>query len=193
MKKLLATALFAGLGLATSAHAALTSGSISCSSGTTNVAFIDCAGSFVGNLSGSLSADQIAMLNSSFGDKGFSYNSSLSYSMSNGAGNGVFSDDGKDFSLNFDAGTKATGLFVIGLKQANAYSFYLFDGGTQGINQLSFDVKGVVSGPQAGGLSHAVFLGNVQTAAVPEPETYALMLAGLAAVGFVARRRARSA
>jgi hypothetical protein len=33
---------------------------------------------------------------------------------------------------------------------------------------------------------------NVQVAAVPEPETYALMLAGLSALGFVARRRVRS-
>jgi hypothetical protein len=29
----------------------------------------------------------------------------------------------------------------------------------------------------------------IQAAAVPEPETYALFLAGLAAVGFMARRR----
>lgn len=34
-----------------------------------------------------------------------------------------------------------------------------------------------------------VFLDAVNVSAVPEPETYALMLAGLGAVGFVARRR----
>jgi hypothetical protein len=32
---------------------------------------------------------------------------------------------------------------------------------------------------------------NISVAVVPEPETYALMLAGLGAVGVVARRRAR--
>ena len=32
---------------------------------------------------------------------------------------------------------------------------------------------------------------NVQVGAVPEPETYALMLAGMVAVGFAARRRAK--
>jgi len=35
----------------------------------------------------------------------------------------------------------------------------------------------------------AQFSGNVQITPVPEPETYALMLAGLGAIGFVARRR----
>lgn len=34
-----------------------------------------------------------------------------------------------------------------------------------------------------------IFTANVNIAAVPEPETYALMLAGLALVGFSARRR----
>lgn len=35
----------------------------------------------------------------------------------------------------------------------------------------------------------ATYAGNIALAAVPEPETYALMLAGVAAVGFVVMRR----
>jgi hypothetical protein len=37
--------------------------------------------------------------------------------------------------------------------------------------------------------SGAVYTGEMTVTAVPEPETYALLLAGLGAVGFVARRR----
>ena len=49
---------------------------------------------------------------------------------------------------------------------------------------LTLSVSGVKYGTGAG-----VFSGELVMAPVPEPETYALMLAGLGAVGFVAWRR----
>jgi opacity protein-like surface antigen len=87
--------------------------------------------------------------------------------------------------LTFDNAVK--GLFVLGIKGGPDYSLYLFDGGAAGITSLNFDTNGIVkgNGRPGPGLSHA----SLFTAPVPEPETYALMLAGLAAIGFVARRR----
>ena len=58
--------------------------------------------------------------------------------------------------------------------------------GTLGAGQYHIDISGMF-GPNATGGQYSVALNAVP--AVPEPETYALMLAGLGAVGFMARRR----
>jgi hypothetical protein len=44
----------------------------------------------------------------------------------------------------------------------------------------------------AGGTVAVTGVINTQVSAIPEPETYALMLAGLAAVGFISRRRKKA-
>jgi PEP-CTERM motif len=59
--------------------------------------------------------------------------------------------------------------------------FFKFDSGVAAGSELAFD--GI-----RGNLSYAAVVG-VATPAVPEPETYALALAGLGVVGWMARRR----
>jgi hypothetical protein len=150
----------------------------------TALASIDCAGSFVGNINGS--ASETTFLNTEFGST-FTY-----VGKSDDAGNGPFTSNpavNMGGTLTFDSAI--SGMFVIGLKAANNYSYYLFDA-VSPVTSLTFNstagvavnVRGI---PQD--LSHA----NLYiTTAVPEPETYALMLAGLGVVGFMAKRRRRS-
>jgi hypothetical protein len=184
----IALATVLALGLGQSAWAAKPVAELpSCTIGMTGVAFADCAGSFDGNLGGRLSDADIDVLNAQFRDNGFQYDAAMLYSKSDAADFGVFSDDGKDRSLSLDGGARATGLFVIGLKQAQHYSFYLFDGGSAGIGRIDL-------GGASGNLGYAVYIGNAPTVGgdvqvVPEPQTYALLLAGLGAIGFIARRR----
>jgi hypothetical protein len=64
----------------------------------------------------------------------------------------------------------------------SALDFLTLDAGTYAI-----EISGLVSGLVAG--QTASYAGNLQVAAVPEPETYALLLAGLAAMGYMAKRR----
>ena len=79
-----------------------------------------------------------------------------------------------------------TDRFVLVLKLGNDFSAFVFDDNFAAGSTLTFALPGSLQGT---GLSHAtIYTGNA-VPAIPEPETYALMLAGLAAVGFVARRR----
>ena len=83
------------------------------------------------------------------------------------------------------------GPFAIALKASNSFSLYYYSASVTSVSSLSFITNGVSVNKKgiAQGLSHATLY---QTAAVPEPETYALMLAGLGVMGFVAKRQRRA-
>ena len=144
------------------------------------LAATDCRGAFTGNINGS--ASEIAYLVSQWGGS-FTY-----MGKSDDAGSGPFTSNPSGngpSTLTFDS--PLSGMFVIGLKAANNHSYYLFNAASP-ITSLTFDTTaGVALNPRgiAQDLSHA----NLYIGVVPEPESYAMMLAGLGLMGFVARRR----
>ena len=150
------------------------------------LAATDCMGSFTGNINGD--ASEMAALDAEWGaltGGSFDY-----LGKSDDASNGPFTgnpDVSTDGTLTFDQAI--SGWFVIGLKAANNYSYYLFNAVTP-ITELTFDSTAGVATNRQGvpqGLSHATLY--AVAAPIPEPETYALLMAGLAAVGFMSRRR----
>lgn len=173
---LLAFGMFSG-----AAHAAPPVGT-DCTAGTLSPTYVTCSGAYSGNLGASLTAAQVTQVSDLFTAGGYAYDPAMIYARSTDVGNGVFADSALDLSINFQH--PVAGAFVVGLKQATFYSFYLMNGGTTGISSIDFNTLGVTNAGGGTGLSHAVFIGTV-----PEPETYALMLAGLGLVGFMARRR----
>lgn len=99
---------------------------------------------------------------------------------------------GNTGTLSFNA--PITGWFALTVKAGNQFSLYLFDGGTAGIGAVRYVTTGAaVNNRGIGlGLSHASLWGGTApvTSPVPEPETWALLLAGAAVLGFRVRRDA---
>ena len=186
-----ALALTAALA-AVPAHAALTPTGVACDGHSTGMilqpGYVDCAGSFSGNNSNQV-ADVTAEIQLDFGATGSFLATDVTGSNSGSSGTLTFATLSQPF--------------VLALKAGDAFSLYLYSG-AGGVSSINFDTLGVgfFSGNHnqnehfGQGLSHATIYtgpGLVinPVGAVPEPETYALMAAGLAFVGWASRRRQR--
>ena len=168
-----------------SANAALTLATPECTVSVLDPAYTACGGSFEGNNSNQ-TADVLAYISTTWGLTVTDLGSS------DGAGFGPFTSnpDVATGTLTFD--TPMDGPFVLSLKAGDQFSLFYYDGSGAAISSIDYSTLGVNvnKGDIPNALSHATLYGDPVTA-VPEPETYALMLGGLGVVGFMARRRNR--
>jgi hypothetical protein len=92
--------------------------------------------------------------------------------------------DGQQSFANSNPGNGVAGFtFVIDQVQQATVNGWLATGGSGTTLALESTIGNFAGGPES------FLIYNLATNPIPEPETYALMLAGLGAIGFVARRR----
>lgn len=155
-----------------------------CSATLNSPSWSDCAGAFLGNDKDQRFGVPVT-IGAEFARSGISYLGS-----SNDAANGPLGNDpgGAGGTLRFDFNSP----FVVSLRAGNAFSLFHFAAPAVPVSSLGFTTLGVSfdnGGGGGSGLSHAAVFAPQQVTAIPESPTYALLIAGLAALAFMARRR----
>lgn len=168
-----------------SAQAALTVTSPACTLSVMSPSENDCGGSFAGN-NQNQEADVLAFISTEFLQN---FTNQGSSDMPGTFGPFTSNPSGTTGTLTFDFAIDQA--FVLALKAGNQFSLFYFDGSGPAISSIDYSTDGVNVNKQGvpQGLSHATIYSTALVPGIPEPETYALMLAGLGAVGFMARRR----
>lgn len=140
--------------------------------------FISCAGYFSGNFISGNAGDQLAVADVLDG-----------LGLPGTSGTWLEKLEGLSPGTTIDFTTALSGLVYLGIHRGGA------NNGSQGTAFYELNVTDSSAFSlftfTPGGLSNAALYGSGggSTGVVPEPETYALMLAGLGVIGFVAKRR----
>jgi hypothetical protein len=100
------------------------------------------------------------------------------------------------YSYTLDFSSQYINWFFVGLNDVEVPLFNPTSKTTAGGLEGSFTVTAsapfqLVLAGAAGNPNFRSYSGNLSVALVPEPETYAMLLAGLAGIGFILRRRGR--
>lgn len=162
----------------------------------------DCYGVVGGNLNGNAGE---AVLNGMTWGSGWTYLDAtdaagasfmgIDFVISAGGGSeGSFTLTGTDTNGTAPLNLPAAFDFVVGLKGGNEYALWGFDNVmVTGVQSGTFSIVFTNQGGNIPALSHMIVFGREAgggtISAVPEPRTYAMLLAGLGLVGFAARRK----
>lgn len=200
---MLTAGLLAVTSMPTLVHAQLVSSGVACTNGgaMTTIGAIACSGAWQGNNSGAPNIPVVlSELTSDWSTNSFAGAGSVwSYL---GGTDDVLDPYNTGSSTGLNGGTSGTlvlngsqtGWFAVALKAGNAFSLYLFNGGTTGIHSVNFITDGVsYNNGHAQGLSHAsMYAVSSNVTSTPEPSTAVLMVSGfvgLLLITWMRRRR----